>query len=100
MGYRIRPAATFNDSLPLTVPTQIFTRQLSNGDIAVGCYNRGTIDLEHPHNQAPTGPPMDCSFTFAEIGFPAAGKVRFRIEESEFPVEESLIVVLNESFSL
>lgn len=30
MGYRIRPAATFNNSLPLTAPTQLFTRHLSN----------------------------------------------------------------------
>ena len=78
MGVRVRPAASFNDSIKETALTQVWARPLVNGDIAVGCYNRGAVDPEHPNSPATTGPARDCRFSFAEVGFPAGGSYTVR----------------------
>jgi hypothetical protein len=52
--------------------SQLWTRHLANGDVAVGCYNRGTMDPEHPNSPAADGPAADCTFKFSELGLKQA----------------------------
>lgn len=77
MGTRL-PTYTSNSS------TQVWTRLLANGDIAVACYNKGKIDPSNPRRPTPPdgkcGPTLDglcpaanISFTFDEIGFTGGG---------------------------
>ena len=64
------------DGLTASFPLQLWTRRLAGGDVAVGCYNKGAVDPEHPASATPAdGPAADITFTFEEVG-PACGYTR------------------------
>ena len=50
MGVRLRKYNNYS-------ATTVWARPLANGDVAVGCYNKGKVDPEHPNSATgPTGP--------------------------------------------
>jgi hypothetical protein len=54
--------------------TSVWSRPLSGGAVAVGCYNKGKVDPANPNAATgPTGPSADISFSFSHVGLSGPG---------------------------
>jgi hypothetical protein len=54
--------------------TSLWSRPLAGGAVAVGCYNKGTVDPLNPNRATgPTGPSVDISFSFRKVGLVGPG---------------------------